>query len=272
MKNKKIGFIGIGKMGRALMMGFHESRRSKEVLILAYDENAEARASVGADIVLCASAGELVRTCDYIVLAVKPQQLPELLLEIKGDITPDKVLVSICAGITADYIRKRTLDNAKVVLVMPNTPCMLGLGSSTVAADKFTGEQDFEFVRGVIGSCGITEVVPMNKMNESICLNGSSPAFIYLFAKGFTEYAAEQGIDEYAALNLFSHALTGAAKMLTSSGMTIDELIEQVSSKGGTTLAGLDELYKGGLVDVVKKACASCTKRAYELGASQPNE
>ena len=102
-------------------------------------------------------------------------------------------------------------------------------------------------------------------MKEIICINGSSPAFIYLFAKGFVDYAAANGIDAGAALRLFAATLKGSAEMLTSSGMTADQLIKQVSSPGGTTIAGLDKLYEGKLTDDVSAACEACTRRAYEL-------
>ena len=105
----------------------------------------------------------------------------------------------------------------------------------------------------------------LEKMKEIIAINGSSPAFIYLFAKGFIEYAESVGIDKNAATELFSQSLIGSAKMITDSGYSIDELIKMVSSPGGTTLAGLDRLYEGKLTEVVGNACESCTKRAYEL-------
>ena len=102
-------------------------------------------------------------------------------------------------------------------------------------------------------------------MKEIIAINGSSPAFIYLFAKGFIDYAEGAGIDRQSATELFAQSLIGSAKMMTDSGYTIDELIKMVSSPGGTTLAGLDRLYEGNLTDTVKNCCESCTKRAYEL-------
>ena len=102
-------------------------------------------------------------------------------------------------------------------------------------------------------------------MKEIIAINGSSPAFIYLYAKGFIDYAASVGIDSGAAMELFAQSLIGSAKMMTDSGYSIDELIKMVSSPGGTTLAGLDRLYEGKLTDVVNNCCESCTKRAYEL-------
>lgn len=102
-------------------------------------------------------------------------------------------------------------------------------------------------------------------MKEIIAVNGSSPAFIYLFAKGFVDYAKSVDIDPDAALKLFAQSLVGSAKMLTDSGMTVDELIKQVSSPGGTTIAGLDKLYEGKLTDTVDECCKACTARAYEL-------
>ncbi len=149
---------------------------------------------------------------------------------------------------------------------MPNTPMMLGCGASAMSRDDKVSDEEFEFARKIIGSCGTAEVVPMDKMKEIIAINGSSPAFVYLYAKGFTQYAQRVGINEETALRLFAQTLIGSARMMTESGMTVDELIKQVSSPGGTTLAGLQELYNGRLTETVINACDACTKRAYELG------
>lgn len=148
---------------------------------------------------------------------------------------------------------------------MPNTPMMLGLGASAISRADGVTDEEFAFAKSVIESCGIAEEVPINKMKEIIAVNGSSPAFIYLFAKGFVDYAKSVDIDPDAALKLFAQSLVGSAKMLTDSGMTVDELIKQVSSPGGTTIAGLDKLYEGKLTDTVDECCKACTARAYEL-------
>ena len=213
-----------------------------------------------------ASVADIVRRCDYVLLAVKPQQLDEVLAELKAADKKELVIISICAGISAEYIRERTFAEAKVVLVMPNTPMMLGSGASAMSRDDKVSNEEFEFAKKIIGSCGTAEVVPMDKMKEIIAINGSSPAFIYLYAKGFVQYAQRVGIDEGTALRLFSQSLIGSARMMTESGMSVDELIKQVSSPGGTTLAGLQELYNGRITETVINACDACTKRAYELG------
>ncbi|MCM1274904.1 MAG: pyrroline-5-carboxylate reductase [Lachnospiraceae bacterium] len=264
----KLGFIGVGNMGGAIIKGING--KLGNTAVFAYDQNPDKLKDlkfVGAT--AAPSIFELAKKCDYILLAVKPQQLDEVLAEVKSAGNADLVIISICAGISAEYIRERTFANAKVVLVMPNTPMMLGCGASAMSRDDKVSDAEFAFARKIIGSCGITEVVPADKMKEVIAINGSSPAFIYVYAKGFVQYAQSVGIDPDAALRLFAQSLIGSAKMMTESGMTVDELIKQVSSPGGTTLAGLEVLEKANLVHTAVNACEACTKRAYELGGKK---
>ena len=260
---KKLGFLGAGNMGSAIIKGIADSNLCK---IYAYDKDPEKLRSLEQySVITCESEQELTETCAYILLAVKPQVLGAVLDTINPYVTENHVFISICAGITSDFIKQRTNPAAKTAIVMPNTPAMLGLGASAIARDDSINDDDFTFAKEIITSCGMVKEIPMDKMKEIICINGSSPAFIYLFAKGFIDYAREVGIDETDALHLFAQSLIGSAKMLTDSGMTADQLIKQVSSPGGTTLAGLDKLYAGSLEETVKEACRACTKRAYEL-------
>lgn len=258
----KLGILGAGNMGSAIINGIKKSGMAVEML--AYDKFAEKLGAL--PVTACEDEISVVKQCKYVLLSVKPQMLAEVLDKIAPAVTADTVFISICAGISADFIRQHTIDSAKVVLVMPNTPMMLGLGASAMSRDSSVSDEEFDFARTVIGSCGITEVVPPDKMKEVIAINGSSPAFIYLYAKGFIDYADSVGIDRQAALKLFAQTLVGSAKMLTDSGMTVDELIKQVSSPGGTTIAGLEKLYEGDITGDVKNACEACTNRAYELG------
>lgn len=262
---KKVGFLGAGNMGFAIMKGITGSSL-KDISLYAFDISGELckRAeSIGVNI--CTSENDLVEKCDYIFLAVKPQVLPGVLETIKSSLTADKVVVSIAAGISGEYLKTRTFPELKAVLVMPNTPLLLGEGATALSKVEPASDEEFALVCSIFDACGETAVLPADRMKEIIAINGSSPAFIYLFAKGFIEYAEEQGISAEAAEKLFAKTLIGSAKMITDSGNTIDELIKMVSSPGGTTLAGLDRLYEGNLVQTVKNACDSCTKRAYEL-------
>lgn len=261
-----VGFIGAGNMGYAIMKGICGSEMAEDICLYAFDPVAEAMVRAEQlGVKTAADSAEVVSICKYVFLAVKPQQLDEVLAEIKDEVAADKVLVSICAGITDEYIASKTMDGAKVVMVMPNTPLLLGEGATALAKSESVSDEEFKLICDIFGSCGIYSVLPKDKMKEIIAINGSSPAFIYLYAQSFIEYAKSVGIDEKSATDLFAKSLIGSAKMITDSGNTIDELITMVSSKGGTTIAGLEKLRENDLGKAVKECCEACTKRAYEL-------
>jgi pyrroline-5-carboxylate reductase len=261
-----VGFIGAGNMGFAIMKGIAGSSMAKETKLFAFDPDASKTGRLTElGITVCASGMEVMQNAKFVFLAVKPQMFDTVLEQIAAGVTKDTVLVSIAAGITAEYIRSKTIPEAKVILVMPNTPLLLGEGASALAKCEPTSDEEFTTVRGYFDACGVTAAIAENKMKEIIAINGSSPAFIYLFAKAFVDYAEKEGIPSETSLPLFAQSLIGSAKMLTDSGYSIAELIKMVSSPGGTTLAGLDELYKGELEKTVDNCCTACTKRAYEL-------
>ncbi len=264
--SKKIGFLGAGNMGSAIMKGIASSSAGKDAELYAYDPDISKKENIeAAGAAFCKSAKEIVEKCKYVFLAVKPQVIEDLLEDISASVSDDTVLISIAAGITDEFIGKKTKENVKVILVMPNTPLLLGEGASALSRNDKVTDDEFATVLRIFESCGKAAVIPKDKMKEIIAINGSSPAFIYLFAKGFIDYAESAGIDRETAQELFCQSLVGSAKMISESGKTIDELIRMVSSPGGTTLAGLDRLYEGDLTGIVRNCCESCTKRAYEL-------
>ncbi|MDE6149406.1 MAG: pyrroline-5-carboxylate reductase [Ruminococcus sp.] len=261
-----VGFIGAGNMGYAIMKGIIGSPMGKDISLFAFDKytpSLERVEKIG--VIPCENSVGIVAKSKYVFLAVKPQQLDEVLEEISDTVNENTVIVSICAGISDEYIASKTVKNAKVVLVMPNTPLLLGEGATALSKSDSVSDEEFELVCKIFGSCGVYAVVPKDKMKEIIAINGSSPAFIYLYAKAFIDYAKSENISEEVAKTLFAKSLIGSAKMITESGNSIDELITMVSSKGGTTIAGLEQLRSGKLEETVNNACKACTKRAYEL-------
>jgi len=262
----KVGFIGAGNMGAAIMRGIACGELSEKISVYAtdIDEN-KLKSLEEVGVIAVSNIKSLISECKYIFLAIKPQMFDDVLGDYGKCFTEDHIIVSIAAGITGEYIKSKTLSDAKVVLVMPNTPFLLGEGATALAKVNTTTDKEFDFVCDIFKAGGETAVVSEDKMKEIIAINGSSPAFIYLFAKGFIDYAKSVDIPEETAKTLFSKSLIGSAKMITDSGYSIDELIKMVSSPGGTTLKGLDELYNGNLTSIVEKCCDACTKRAYEL-------
>jgi pyrroline-5-carboxylate reductase len=260
-----VGFIGAGNMGMALLKGFAPNLRAGECAVSAFDPVAAKQDELRAmGIAVERDETAVVRSCQYIVLAVKPQLCAEVLKRIKPAVNEKNVIISICAGISSSYIRDILGEQTKVIPVMPNTAMMLGKGSSAIARESNVTDEEFATAKSIIGACGAVEEIPADKMNEVICLNSSSPAYIYLFAKAFVDYAVDHGIESGAAHRMFAQNLIGAAAMITESGKTLDEMIKQVCAPAGTTIAGMQQLTE--LPNLVKNACDACTKRAYELG------
>ena len=148
---------------------------------------------------------------------------------------------------------------------MPNTPLLLSKGATALSPTDNVDPQVFEVVKAMFETSGVIEILPENLMNAVISVNGSSPAYIYLFAKAVCDSAEKQGIDRDVAMKLFAAVLEGSAEMLRSSGDDPDTLIQKVSSKGGTTIAALERFYAHGFEAMVDDAMNACTKRAEEL-------
>ncbi len=258
---KNVGFIGTGNMAGAIIRGIQSS--GMEVSICGYDKMPEKVQQLGID--TCTSEAEVVRRSDYVFFAFKPQNFEETAAVLKDISFEGKVIVSIVTGIGTDHICHTLGQSCKVVLVMPNTPLLLGCGASALCRNAATSEEEFSFVCSIFSSCGVIAVIPEDKMKEIIAVNGSTPAFIYLFSKGFIEKAKQNGIDEDIAMRLFCQTLIGSARMMMESGQSIDELIRMVSSPGGTTLQGLAVYEKRGLTAITAEACDDCVRRAYEL-------
>lgn len=262
----KIGFIGAGNMAGAII----SSLLGRELLpagkIGIYDVDPEKRKRYAAEgHPVYDDAQQLVEDCPTVVLAVKPQVFPQVLPRVKGAMTPDKLVVSIAAGIGAGYIQNALGFPCKLILVMPNTPLLVGEGATAMSRVEPATAGEFEEWKGVFATAGIVEEIPPDKMNAVMAVHSNTPAFLYLLAKTVAACAERSGIDFDAANRLFCQTMVGSARMMTRTGKTHQELIDMVCSPGGTTLAGLAELEKQGFVQAVEQAFDACVRRAEEL-------
>lgn len=263
----EVGFIGLGNMASAIINGIMCKNVLHPSSIAAYDpDNSKCESFARKGIAIMQGAAQLTECCRYVFICVKPQVIGDVISSIKGSAGQHNVFVSIAAGIGAQYIKDQLGFDCKLILVMPNTPLMLGEGASALACVAPTTADEFAYVKGIFASSGISEEIAPDKLPEIIPVNGSSPAFIYLFAKIVAEFASEQGIAFPVAMHLFAQTLIGSAKMLTDSGLSPEELIRMVSSPGGTTLEGLASLERSGFEQTLRLAMQACINRAHELG------
>lgn len=267
MKTFRIGFIGAGNMATAIIRGMLGKGDYKPKDISVYDLNpAQIDKMRAMGVQPADSAIEIVKQCDVIFLAVKPQNYEEVLTGIRPAATKEKFFVTIAAGISTEYIMNTLEIPCPVVRAMPNTPLLLGKGATALCKASNVSDDDFHLIRDIFAASGDVAVLTEDKMNTIIAVNGSSPAYIYLFAKAVVDWAAAQGIDNKVALDLICKTLEGSAEMLRSSGNTPEELIKIVSSPGGTTLKAMEALEKHGFYEGLWDAMDQCTQRAEELG------
>ena len=262
---KNIGFIGAGNMAFAIAGGIRKAYPDANIgLYDVHTEQYERFFSLGAqgypDI-----AG-LIDQADIIFLSVKPQNFETVLPQIASAANyQNRLYVSIAAGVSTQYI-SRELGGVRVIRVMPNTPLMKGQGASALSASDAVSEEEFSFVQSIFAAMGVAKRIPEEQMNAVIAVNGSSPAYIYLFAKAVVDNAVKSGMDAEVAKELFCQTLIGSAAMLMDPSSTPEELIHMVSSPGGTTLAALDVFYENHFSDIIDAAMDACTDRAKEIG------
>jgi pyrroline-5-carboxylate reductase len=267
---KKIGFIGAGNMAGALIRGLLRSERWKaEDLWVADPLDAQVRRLKRAHKVDGTRDNrQLVRGSQTIVLAVKPQNLAQVLEELRAEVNPKKLFISIAAGFPLRRIEAGLGGQARVVRVMPNTPVLVGRGVSVAVSGSKATDADVKATLKIFKAVGEAVTITGEDLLDAVtALSGSGPAFVYHFAECLIEGGVRGGLPQTLATQLAYATLGGAAAMLTESGLPVRELREMVTSPGGTTMAGLGMLEQRGFRDAVIAAVETATRRARELAA-----
>ena len=263
----KLGFIGVGNMGGAILRGILAKGYVQAGDITISDANSELAHKFEDEVAVKVAANNiaLAEACDLIILAVKPFLLGDVLTEIKS-VLPGKRILSIAAGWTFQMLQDATDKKVQVLRAMPNTPAMVGEGLTAFCQENTFDAESFEYAKGLFEAVGRVAVVPERLFDGVIAVSGSSPAYIYQFAKVICDRAEELGIDRECANRLFCKTLIGSAHMMMETGKTHQELIDMVTSPGGATFAGLKALSEGDFDQTLRNCYDATTKRAYELG------
>lgn len=265
--NKKVGFLGAGRMATALAKGLMHTGVCRKADIIASDVLEEQREhfsnATGANV--CESNSEVVAESDVVVLAVKPKDVGDV-LESVNDRFKKQLLISIAAGVPIARLERNLPDGSRVIRVMPNTPALIGCGAAAFALGKNATEKDGETCQIILNAVGISYEVPESHLDAVTGLSGSGPAYVYHVIEALARGGAELGIDPQVSLKLSAQTVLGAAKMVLDTGKSPKELIEMVMSPGGTTVEGMAVLVENevhtGLIAAVKAAA----RRSKELG------
>jgi pyrroline-5-carboxylate reductase len=261
-----VGFVGGGNMAEALVKGLLSSGREAKSLVVA-EPDAKKRAAIARryKVAVTADNGEVVAGSRTVMLAVKPQILADVLSAISP--TGRELFVSIAAGVMLAALEKGLGSNARVVRVMPNTPCLVGKGASVICAGSRATAADVKLVRGIFAAVGEAHVIADEKLLHLVtALSGSGPAYVYRFAEALIDAATRGGMKPDLARALTYQTIAGAAQMMIETGQEPADLRRAVSSPGGTTLAGLGHLDESKFVEAVRGAVAAAARRSVELG------
>ena len=260
-----VGFLGAGQMATALAKGWLAAGLLDTKKSMASDPHPATREKFAAATGLQAVAvnGAVVMQCDVLVLAVKPQVMPDVLAELKPLLAPDKLLISIAAGVTLETLSAALGGHPRLVRVMPNTPCLVGASASGIAAKN---PDDAALALKLMSAVGVAVSVPEHQLDAVTGLSGSGPAYVYVIIEALADGGVRMGLPRDVALKLAAQTVFGAAKMVLDTGTHPAALKDAVASPGGTTNAGLHELERGGLRGVLMDAVQAATERATELG------
>jgi len=252
-----IGIIGAGNMGMAI------AERFKKKALISDNDAAKLQAMKNKNISPVRSNTELAMRSDIIILAVKPQDIRKAMEEIRPYVK-EKLIISIAAGVTTRFIEK-ALGKSRIIRVMPNMPAMVGKGISAVSCGRFAGPKDLKAASMIFLNLGEVIEVEEKMMDAVTAVSGSGPAYYFLFTRLLAESAEASGLDKRLAAKLARATFIGAAEVIKSKDLSMEELVKKVASKGGTTEAAIKVFKRRRLEDIVKKAVMDAARRSNNL-------
>jgi pyrroline-5-carboxylate reductase len=263
----KLGFIGAGKMGSALLGGALRTNFCRPEEVLVHDVHAPSVQEASTrwpGIRSAASNREIFAESDLILVCVKPQDVRATLAEAASEAN-DRLVISIAAGIALEQLESWSENRHRVVRVMPNTPALVGQGASAFALGLRATEADSDTVTALFGGIGVATRVKEEQLDAVTGLSGSGPAYIYTIIEALSDGGVREGLPRALSLQLAAQTVAGAAAMVLQTGEHPAALRDQVTSPGGTTIAGLAKLEEKGLRSALIEAVRAATQRSKEL-------
>jgi pyrroline-5-carboxylate reductase len=267
-EHPRIGFLGAGKMATALAAGWIQAGLTSADRVCGSDPVIAARNAFAAQsgATVLADNLQVVASSDVVVAAVKPQHMADMLHEVRGALAPRHLVVSIAAGVTLRQMTDLLGEGRRLIRVMPNTPCLVGASASAFAPSVSATAADVQLVERLLNAVGRAFQVPEKLLDAVTGLSGSGPAFVFVMIEALSDGGVRMGLPRDLATQLAAQTLFGAAKMLLETGLHPGTLKDMVTSPGGTTIAGLHALERGGLRAALIDAVEAATLRSAELG------
>jgi len=268
IENLRFAFIGGGNMAEALLKGLLSGLQVPPDHITATDVVPARLTYLETTYGIHTSKEnpQAVRDHDIMILAVKPQTIPEVLRGIAPAMTGDKLVISIAAGVTLQTLEQGLGADMRVVRVMPNTPALVLAGAAGISPGQAATSQDTELVERIFNAVGRAVVVHEGLMDAVTGLSGSGPAYVFAFIEALSDGGVMVGLTRQMATQLAAQTVLGAAQLVLETGRHPGELKDMVTSPAGTTIAGMHALESGGLRGLMMEVVRRATERSAELG------
>jgi pyrroline-5-carboxylate reductase len=272
LKNKKIGFIGGGNMAEAMIKGLLSASFIEAKNVCVSEPSEAKRDTLHAEYKIKVSADnrELVKKCDIIILAVKPQIVQKVLRDIASLVGRDKLVISIAAGVPIaimdDVLRGGKNKKFSIVRTMPNTPALVQEGVTAIASGEHVRKIDVKIAHRIFEAVGRTVDVEEDQLDAVTGLSGSGPAYIFMLIEALSDAGVKMGLSREVANTLTIQTVLGSAKLARESGKHPGELKDMVTSPAGTTISGLHALEEGSFHTTLMNAVEDATLRSRELG------
>jgi pyrroline-5-carboxylate reductase len=268
LSDRTIGFIGAGNMAEALIAGLLHADPASSTRLVASDVDASRLTAVhqAYDIHTSVSNRTVAKEADILVLAVEPQILDVVLAEIAGAVRRASLIISVAAGYPIARIARGLPDVESIVRAMPNTPSLVRQGVTAIAFDERLSPQDAAGARALFESIGQVIWVEERWLDAVTGLSGSGPAYVYVMIEALADGGVKMGLPRETAQLLAAQTVAGAARLFLDSGEHPGALKDRVASPGGTSIAGIHQLERGGLRAVLLSAVEAAAQRSYELG------
>ena len=268
IKGKRVGFLGSGNMGEAMIRGMLQSGLVPKEYILAADAQPQRLTHITGQYGIRGVSGnpELVREADVIVLAVKPQIMGVVLGEVAAVADGRKLFISVAAGVATGTIRSHLGRAARLIRVMPNTPALVLEGVTAIARAEGLEPGDLETAQELFGAVGRVVLLDEDALDAVTGLSGSGPAYVAIVIESLADGGVKMGLDRATAMILAAQTVLGSAKLILETGAHPGQLKDMVASPGGTTIAGIAALEEGGVRRTFINAVERATLRSRELG------
>ena len=268
--DKKIGFIGCGNMGKAILGGLIASGQVLPGQIWVYTPSPEKVAALHDQYGINAaqSAQEVAQIADIVFGAVKPGIMIKVLSEITSSLSKDSLVVSIAAGVTLDQLARALGHDRKIIRAMPNTPSLVNAGMTSVTPNALVTPEDTADVLNIFRCFGEAEVIAESMIHPVVGVSGSAPAYVFMFIEAMADAAVQGGMPRTQAYKFAAQAVMGSAKMVLETGKHPGELKDMVCSPGGTTIEAVRVLEERGFRSSVIEAMAKCMEQSEKLSKS----